>query len=165
VQDNYGYCAVAKMKGVFMELISSSEKQCRKCNKLKAYSQFDIDRGKKDGYHLWCKDCREKRNKEKYISDPLLAREKNLRRMYGITAEQYQVMFNAQKGLCAACGKPETAIDKRTGTLVNLHVDHDHKTGAVRALLCQGCNIAYGQLGEDPERIQALLRYAEKFNQ
>jgi hypothetical protein len=83
-------------------------------------------------------------------------------RMYGLTPEQYLSMFEAQKGLCAACGQPETAIDARTKTIANLHVDHSHTTGEVRALLCRACNTAYGQLQEDPERIRLLLAYAEK---
>jgi hypothetical protein len=81
--------------------------------------------------------------------------------MYGITDEHYQTMFLAQDGTCAVCKQPETAIDTRTQRIANLHVDHDHKTGKVRALLCRGCNTAYGLLGEDPERIRLLLRYAE----
>jgi len=81
--------------------------------------------------------------------------------MYGITQEHYQEMFLAQNGKCAVCKQPETDLDTRTQKIANLHIDHDHKTGKVRALLCRGCNTAYGQLNEDPDRIRMLLKYAE----
>lgn len=70
-------------------------------------------------------------------------------------------MFRTQRGLCAVCGNPETIIDKKTGLPILLSVDHHHETGQVRALLCRGCNTAFGLLKEDPDRIYALLHYAE----
>lgn len=48
---------------------------------------------------------------------------------YGITKEQYLVMLTKQNGCCAICGKGKPLV-----------VDHDHKTKAVRGLLCKQCN-------------------------
>lgn len=81
---------------------------------------------------------------------------------YGITHEDYDRMWVAQGGVCAACGCLETGIDPRTQRPRYLVVDHDHLTGRVRALLCGGCNVALGHLREDPTRIRALLAYAER---
>jgi hypothetical protein len=64
--------------------------------------------------------------------------------------------------VCAACGRPETALGVG-GVVKALAVDHDHATGAVRALLCQGCNTGLGVLGDDPERILALHAYRVRF--
>lgn len=55
-----------------------------------------------------------------------------LRRHYGITAAQYDEMLTAQNGVCAICARPP--LNKP------LNVDHDHKTGLVRGLLCWNCN-------------------------
>jgi Recombination endonuclease VII len=137
------------------------EKVCSKCHKQKSVKLFNKSTSP-DGYHRWCNACRSDYNKTRYVSDTHLARSKNLKRMYGITPGQYQQMFQDQNGVCAACGQPETAIDARTGKVSNLAVDPNHTTGEVRALLCRGCNTAYGQLNEDPERIRLLLKYAEK---
>ena len=80
---------------------------------------------------------------------------------YGLTPEQYAAMLLEQNGVCAVCRQPETGI--RRGELKSLDVDHDHKTGAVRKLLCSGCNSALGILREDPLRIRALADYIERY--
>jgi hypothetical protein len=57
---------------------------------------------------------------------------RKIKRKYGITADQYNQMLEKQKGVCALCEKPQTRI--------RLAVDHDHRTGKVRGLLCNWCN-------------------------
>lgn len=88
-------------------------------------------------------------------------RNKNLRRAYGIGIEEYDAMFAAQNGLCAACGCPETM--KHKGTLKRLAVDHDHSTNEVRALLCHNCNRAVGLLSDDAQKAYALAEYLKRF--
>lgn len=82
-------------------------------------------------------------------------------RRFGISPAEYDALLSQQEGVCASCGRPETALGNH-GEVKALAVDHDHETGEVRALLCQACNIALGVLGEDPDRITALLVYAIK---
>ena len=88
---------------------------------------------------------------------PESMRRGNLRRLYGLTPEEYDAMFLAQEGLCAICGRPE----RRTynGRLLRLSVDHDHVTGHIRALLCHGCNTAIGSLEDSVDLMQAALVY------
>lgn len=76
---------------------------------------------------------------------------------YGLTDEQYRAMVEAQGGLCAICGQPETAI--RRGAVKPLAVDHDHETRKVRALLCHNCNAALGLMRDDPTRLRAAADY------
>jgi hypothetical protein len=61
-------------------------------------------------------------------------------------------MLLAQNGVCAACFK--TCSIKK-----NLAVDHDHKTGKVRGLLCQNCNVALGHARENPDVLRRLAEY------
>ena len=82
---------------------------------------------------------------------------------YGVTIAEVQALFESQHGLCAVCGNPETCISKRTGKPKMLHLDHDHKTGKVRGLLCQDCNMALGHMREDVKRIEALLDYVKSW--
>lgn len=65
-------------------------------------------------------------------------RRQNYRRLYSLTVEEYEQMLRNQNGVCAICG---TAPKKK-----RLHVDHNHYTGKVRALLCAGCNLIAGFL-------------------
>jgi hypothetical protein len=69
-----------------------------------------------------------------------------LRRQYGITLEEYEERVRAQEGRCAICGMPPIARGK-TDSLV---VDHCHKNGNVRSLLCGKCNTAIGLFDDDP---------------
>jgi hypothetical protein len=63
----------------------------------------------------------------------MTARDKYLKKKYGITEKDYNSMLKAQKGVCAIC-KREPKEGK------NFSVDHDHKTKVVRGLLCFFCN-------------------------
>lgn len=79
--------------------------------------------------------------------------------LYELTLEQYQKLHDAQKGLCAVCGSPETHLDKKTGEPQRLSVDHDHKTGEVRGLLCRSCNRALGFLKDNADLCMRLINY------
>ena len=74
---------------------------------------------------------------------------------YGITLEEYEEMLDEQGGTCACCDAEPSERD-RGGRLA---VDHCHETGRVRALLCQGCNLAVGHLKDDLNRARALVTY------
>ena len=66
-------------------------------------------------------------------------------------------MFISQEGKCAICGREEERFAR------SLHVDHDHKTGQVRGLLCHGCNVGMGSMGDDIGVLQKSIEYLEKF--
>jgi hypothetical protein len=70
---------------------------------------------------------------------------------YGITLEEYEKLLEKQGGGCALCGK---AKKKKP-----LHVDHCHKTGKVRGLLCPPCNRAVGVLGDSKEALEKVVAY------
>lgn len=98
------------------------------------------------------------RNRQHYLRRE---REKFLTKKYGISIEVYNEMLEEQGGVCAICQSPESATTR--GTVRALCVDHDHATGAVRALLCNSCNSALGQAGDDPERLRAMAEYIELY--
>lgn len=92
--------------------------------------------------------------------NPDLYRDKYLRRDFGITLEEYQRRFEEQGGVCAICRQPE--VSKRNGKTKQMAVDHDHVTGAVRALLCNGCNPMIGYAKDRPEVLRAAAEYLER---
>lgn len=83
-------------------------------------------------------------------------------RKYGLTVADYNKLFEAQNGLCAVCHRPETLMRPKGGFRA-LAVDHDHKTEAVRGLLCGRCNSALGLLDENIDRILSLAEYVRSF--
>ena len=80
-----------------------------------------------------------------------------LKRHYGITLSEYDAMLLSQNGCCAICRKAEA--NEIRGKVISLAVDHDHATGAVRALLCSACNTALGLFQDDPSLLQAAMDY------
>lgn len=86
-----------------------------------------------------------------------------LKKSYGITIEQYLDMFDAQGGLCKICRKPERARAGLGGSHArDLAVDHCHKTGRVRGLLCTRCNHAVGHYEEHPEVFNLIVKYLQE---
>jgi hypothetical protein len=82
-------------------------------------------------------------------------------RQYNLTVQEYDAMFDQQNGLCSICHEPETDVDRRTKEVKRLAVDHDHYTGVVRGLLCRSCNLAVGQMDDDPARLRSAADYLE----
>ena len=75
-----------------------------------------------------------------------------LKRTYGITLEHYETMLDEQGGGCGICGRPPSES-------FALHIDHDHRTGHIRGLLCFGCNNSLGDFDDDPARLLAAVDY------
>jgi len=73
-------------------------------------------------------------------------------RLYGLTVVEHAKLLAQQNGVCAICRDPGR----------DLCVDHDHRTGRVRALLCNGCNSAIGFLRESPLLARAAATYLEQ---
>jgi hypothetical protein len=82
--------------------------------------------------------------REHHQQNRLAVKKHRLLQKYGLTFDQFETMWQKQKGLCAICKKP---LEKRKGGYT---IDHDHKTGQVRGLLCPSCNTRLSAL-EDVE--------------
>ena len=118
--------------------------QCRACKKEYGKQYNDEHRGENKKY-------REGHKKEK--------KDNNLRVNYGITLEDYFIMYDEQKGKCLICGEYKEKIGKRVETL---HVDHDHETGKVRGLLCLNCNHLLGKAKDNIEILLYAIKYLQK---
>lgn len=141
-------------------------KKCTGCHEIKPLEEFAKEPSKASGRGAKCKPCKRILDSRRYHARPSeqqRTRNKNLKRNFGITLDDYNRMHVSQNGLCAICGNPETSFDARHKVVRSLAVDHDHETGEVRGLLCYTCNMALGFLQEDPIRIQSLLAYILKY--
>ena len=83
---------------------------------------------------------------------PEILRAKGLRIRYGLTLEQFENMRRKQNDACALCGR----------TVKQLHVDHNHKTGNVRGLLCVKCNQGLGYFNDDTALLTRAIEYVKK---
>ena len=126
-------------------------KQCCSCSKAKPTADFSPDKSKKDGLASLCKECRNLRYSSRYSRS---YRCKRLQALYGITADEYDLLCKAQGGTCAICKSKETGRNDQW-----FCVDHDHATGNVRGLLCNNCNRALG-LFQDNE---SIIKTAEQY--
>lgn len=82
-----------------------------------------------------------------------------LKRKFGIGIDEYNKMLKKQNNSCAIC-KSTTTQDRRTN---NFPVDHCHKTGKVRGLLCNHCNRALGMFKDNIESLKSAISYLEKY--
>lgn len=85
--------------------------------------------------------------------------ERELQKTYGITIDDYNRMLDEQEHSCAICGVEAWDAGGKGN---RLHVDHDHTSGRVRALLCNKCNVGLGSFRDDPAALRAAADYLEK---
>ena len=91
------------------------------------------------------------RHRERIVTSQ---RKHRLRKAYGLTHEDYVAMFEAQGGVCAICHGVNPKGER-------LCIDHDHRTGENRQLLCRKCNMGIGLFNDDPEMVLAAGRYLQ----
>ncbi len=138
-------------------------RKCRTCHKQKPLTSF-YKTGRKNGNnldarHSECKECTKKRVAASYKANPDQSRDSELRRKYGITLADFKQMVIEQDSKCACCG-----TDKAGGKHNTWNVDHCHKTGKVRDLLCKNCNLILGMVDDDIQHLFQLMNYLVKHN-
>jgi len=151
-------------KGKITDYCGDSHFSIRKTNPLNPQGLFEANG--KIKYSVIKKLIRDfkmankKKNLEKegvkgnYTSNsPEYKRNDMLKRHYGITLQDYNDLFNAQKGCCAICGRHQSLIKK------TFCVDHDHLTNEIRGLLCHSCNRGLGLLGDTLESLLKAVKY------
>lgn len=144
-------CNICNSKKRIMLLKSGKEKLiCDKCRKEKS--------------SLWQKENKERVNEKNRIWASLNYEQKynsgknsKLLKEYGINLEEFNKMLIKQNYKCKICGKEETKQFKNTKW--KLSVDHCHKTGKVRGLLCAKCNIALGKFEEKEHLFLNAIKY------
>lgn len=91
---------------------------------------------------------KEYRSKQSYKDT---RRNQLLLKNFGITLKDYTEMLTSQNGVCAICFRVDPPR--------SLAVDHCHKTGKIRGLLCRACNVSIGLLEDDEKRLKRAIRY------
>jgi len=131
-------------------------KKCSKCKQFyPAESKFFYRHSsRKDGFDSWCKECKKDYDKIRHKM-----------KSFNISAKQYQKMFEEQKGCCLICGRDFKDIygnPKQNHIYYTPRIDHNHKTGKVRGILCHHCNIALGSFKENPLILVRAIKYIKE---
>lgn len=136
-------------------------KKCCSCKVIKSLTDYYKNKSRKDNSDTICKDCRNEVTKITTLNKPdemkARALKSRLKNDFGLTPEAFNKMLQAQNNKCASCGKTTEENGKR------LCVDHDHKSGKVRGLLCDNCNVALGHLKDNLYNAKCLVNYIEDY--
>lgn len=95
-----------------------------------------------------------------YCSTECKGKNSYYKRNYGITDNDLKLLKEQQDNKCHLCGSDGFLIGKK-GHTEKLAVDHDHKTGKIRKLLCHNCNRGLGLFKDNPELLRKAAEYVE----
>ena len=112
---------------------------CSSCRQAVAHEDYTRNAGTASGFGSRCRACDRAANSAGYFY-----------RKYKLTMRGVAELRAAQGDRCAICGDPEPQ-----------HLDHDHRTGTIRKLLCQRCNHGLGLFRDDPKLLHAAAYYVE----
>ena len=148
----------------------SATTSCEKCKKDRKDKRLELLRNKQctsctkpnENGKDQCDECgsKEYERYKKYRVTPegrQRERRARLKYHYGISPEEYEELSALQDHLCEICRCEQGHRRKE------LYVDHDHKTGAIRGLLCHNCNSILGLAYELPELLRQAADYLEKY--
>ena len=135
---------------------------CGRCGETKPRSAF-YDLRHTTQPRRPCKTCISESKRARYATNggDRISHAQVLREKYQLTPADYGAMLAEQDGLCAVCGMTERVLG-RGGRPRRLAVDHDHRTGAVRQLLCHRCNLVTWAVEDNPGLLDAVHAYLAK---
>src|SRR5262245_45851272 len=132
---------------------------CKDCGTL-LLGLNSVFMGAGRSHHNRCKFCYTAYQKQWVAENPFKRRYTNLKNKlkdrFNLSEAEYAELIELHQNACAICRRPESIKGRM------LAVDHDHKTGKIRGLLCHGCNVALGHLKEDENLIWNMLEYIKK---
>lgn len=130
-------------------------KKCHRCQQVLSIDEFAKNRAKKDGLQERCNSCR----KTHYKQNGKPGHKHNwLMKKYNVSLDWYNETVIKQKNLCLICNQEQSGGK-------GLAVDHCHKTGKVRGLLCDKCNTSIGLMRESVDILKSAIKYLEEHNE
>ena len=141
-------------------------KVCSVCKQDLPLEDFHRSKSSRDGRGYRCAKCdysaQKEYKKRRYETYKVQRRTVQRKHKYGLTDEQFTKLLGDQCGKCACCGVELDDSWTRQHKHNKLVIDHDHKTGLVRGLLCTMCNKGLGLLGDNLEGLQKAVDYLKK---
>ena len=125
---------------------NKNRKICSNCKQeFPETPEYFHKQDKRNSLRSFCKKCEGKR-----------CRNNNLKRKFNITITDYNKILREQNGRCAICGIHQSELKR------GLAVDHDHKTGKIRELLCGKCNRTLGLFLDNKLIFAKMINYLSK---
>ena len=140
-----------------------THKKCSECDHEKSLDGFPYDKHRPDRKKTMCKECFNIKSSIYYKKNTDKKKNQILLKCYNITIEEYNKLLISQDSKCGICNNYELTIVNKTNKPKQLAVDHDHKTGKVRGLLCQKCNTGIGNLKDSIELLDRAIQYLKKY--
>jgi len=128
--------------------------QKRKERRERYLKNYDREKQKNKEYREKNRELIREKQKKYNRENPEKRKNAILKNVYGITLEQYNQIFEKQKGKCAICKRHQKELTR------TLCVDHNHKTKQVRGLLCVTCNTDVSVV---ENRLKEMLKYLNKY--
>ena len=148
-KNNYNNSHIFELRKKLNDLL------CHLCKEVLPINNF-TNTGLKSKYP-YCRNCIRSAARKHY-------RKSYLKDRYGITQEIYDKLLHDQHGVCAICNQQETRVNGLSRQINSLSVDHNHKTGKVRALLCHLCNSALGKFQDSSDILRKAADYLDSHN-
>lgn len=152
-----------------MSRIIRTDKTCWKCETLKPIEEFYANKSRGDGRSSACKNCSKSIAKERHDADrktynghmkewrlknPDRQRRYRIKANYGLVQDDFNAMLDKQENRCAVCKSTDYGKGRN-----NWCIDHDHKTGEVRGLVCFYCNLLFGNCDDNPTILMNAIIY------
>lgn len=144
--------------------IDRDRKTCSICKEEKPLDAFGPDKNRCDGRKRQCRPCVATEMRKWSANNQRSVRATKMKKHFGISIEQYEALYEQAKGCCQICGVaiPSHLDNDAKKLAAKVAIDHDHKTGRVRGLLCGSCNCSIGYMLDDPARLRAAAEYLER---
>lgn len=133
---------------------TTGTKKCCHCKEERPVSDFTKRLRNRDGLRSRCKYCDRASEKAYRLENPNSSRLAKVRQVYGLNADEYIQLLTEHDNKCRICKS-----DKRLG------VDHCHKTGKVRGILCTRCNTGLGMFGDNINSLINSIEYLKEHEQ
>lgn len=154
-------------------------KRCSCCKIIKSIDHFRISNVTADGKTFPCRDCLKKKerivrskpefkervrqyHKDRRDKDPQqyrkTTRDNMLKYRHGLSTIEYNNILQLQNNSCLICKTTNPGNWKQQ----RFHVDHSHRTGKIRGLLCQACNTGLGHFKDSPDLLRIAATYIEQ---
>jgi hypothetical protein len=138
-------------------------KKCTRCGETKPITEFSSHSQKPHLFQSHCKRCGNRISlsawRARSPASQYASQLKRRLKRYGLTPATYEEMLIAQGRRCAICGTDDPCGRANHAGKTRFTVDHDHKTGKVRGLLCMECNRGLGAFDDDAERMALATAY------